>query len=751
MGKINILEINENLTKSEYLETVCNIIVNDSIVIKQLSEKEELDEDEIKTLELTKERIKFITEQKNVIDQLPSSVIVNLESSIKKMQDFKNVLTYTPRPNQQVLDNTLKNTRNSNSGIFGKHERVNSNKAIGENIKLLGIVDDTHKYTGESNLSIYNTVPGLPEIQSGNLHELLDIDNEYSVTFEFRMNRFPSKTHQDSGNDHAYNNSMETVTKKYTTRRSDIIEFNYRSTSKAGNKIEFGAIAPYIQLEPRKRVEAKSQKSENRRRSYDNVYSPFAIAACLTHDGNKKTSIYTDHKFELEKWYTVTLNIKRNVELTDEYLARIIKSSEPVKLDEGRKVEAVRYDQLLKIKNSLEEEYIKTDQRITKIRDLIEVIEKGLINGNGLHEKPKSIDEYLLIIKQLYSDNGDPDVGDIKADLLSKLWFAYNDKFSGYNINDGFYSNIIDLRKTIEKIKNRINRLLADSSYTEGEIEGLEDNIKSIELEIGNYMDSYIITGLDENEYSIKSAISELIQNTGFIAEEYLKNAIRSLEWKIDDGLPVYGLDFMNDLRKQSEDKNNIWDRYQDKLRRVKNFRFTGPDNREYTANQINWLRKTIKLASVYSRNDKNIKSQFGIPGEYNVTMKVNGMVENVAIVDNKIWGSGLRKNKRSNGIASSPGFININGNLVSNSESANLIFNELSFEYLESIKSCPHKINSLVYENIDEISNYKRLSNKYVYKLNRGVDFGTVSIDYNSRIIEKYPAEEKAKKADPS
>jgi len=253
MEKQNILGINENLTKSEYLKTVSNIIINDSIVIKQLSEKEEIDEEEKKTLESTKERVKFITEQKNVIDQLPSSVIINLESSIKKIQDFKNVLTYTPSPDQQVLDNTLRNTRNSNSGIFGKHARVNSNKAIGENVKLLGIIDDTHKYTGESNLSIYNTVPGLPEIQSGNLHELLDINDEYSVTFEFRMNRFPSKIHQDTGDRHAYNNSLATVTKKYTTRRSDIIEFNYRATTEAGNKIEFGAIAPYIQLDNKKK------------------------------------------------------------------------------------------------------------------------------------------------------------------------------------------------------------------------------------------------------------------------------------------------------------------------------------------------------------------------------------------------------------------------------------------------------------------------------------------------------------------
>jgi len=748
MGKQNILGINENLTKSEYIKTVSNIIINDSIVIKQLSEKEEIDEEEKKTLESTKERVKFITEQKNVIDQLPSSVIINLESSIKKIQDFKNVLTYTPSPDQQVLDNTLRNTRNSNSGIFGKHARVNSNKAIGENVKLLGIIDDTHKYTGESNLSIYNTVPGLPEIQSGNLHELLDINDEYSVTFEFRMNRFPSKTHQDTGDRHAYNNSLATVTKKYTTRRSDIIEFNYRATSEAGNKIEFGAIAPYIQLDNKKREEAKekSTKSKNRRRSYDNVYSPFAIAACLTHDGNKKTSIYTDYKFELEKWYTVTLNIKRNAELTTEYLDRIIKGSQPVKSDEGREAKDVTYYELLKIKDSLEEEYTKNNDRLISIRKSINIMEDGLIGGNGLHKDTKSIDEYLIIIRQLYSDNGVNDLGVFKADLLSKLWSAYNEEFGESN------TKIIDLRKSVEKIRSKINKLSSNGLYVEGEIESMEADITSIQLVIENRMNSYIITSLDENEYSIKSAISELIQDSGFGAEEYIRNAIRTLEWKLDyNSSPIYDSDFLRKLEKESQYKNNIWDSYQDKLRRVKNFRFIGPDNREYTVDQINWLRKTVKEFEGYKRKDENIESSFGTPGEYNITIKVNGIAENVAIVDNKVWGSGLRKNKKANGIASSPGFININGNLVANSGSANLIFREFSFEYLESIKSCPHKINSLVHENTDEISSHRRLSNKYVYKLNRGVDFGTVAIDYNSGIREKAATEKAAKKTNPS
>jgi hypothetical protein len=113
----------------------------------------------------------------------------------------------------------------------------------------------------------------------------LNITDKYSVSFIFKLNRFPSKVIRKN----------LTKVEQITTRRTDLLEFSYSNSS--ANKIEFGAMAPWAYVDGR--------------RTYQGKYNKFSIAASIKGNNGNSTSIYTDYKFELGKEYNVKLEISK--------------------------------------------------------------------------------------------------------------------------------------------------------------------------------------------------------------------------------------------------------------------------------------------------------------------------------------------------------------------------------------------------------------------------------------------------------
>lgn len=231
------------------------------------------------------------------IKDLPTNIITLFNNTKLLLNNNINTFTYTP---YITTNNFL--TKNGNYVISKISNTVVDNMAIGISSKS-SVVDDVLSYNEESTLSIYQSKQELPGVSTGLLNEINDIDDQYTVSFEMRLNHFPRKTHKVKNTKY---DSNPNTTKKYTSRRTDIISFNYDSEN-INNKIEFGAMAPF------------GIKSEtfNNIRLYDNNFDNFSIAACLTYDDSKKLSIYTDYKFKLGQTYNIKLSIRR---ITDEYI-----------------------------------------------------------------------------------------------------------------------------------------------------------------------------------------------------------------------------------------------------------------------------------------------------------------------------------------------------------------------------------------------------------------------------------------------
>lgn len=199
---------------------------------------------------------------------------------------------YTP-----VINN--RNYFTKDNGIIAKFTNVSFGKVLGVDKRHQGLTDDISDYDGKSILSLSKD----PKVPQKNYLHNIDIKDKYSTLFDFRLNRFPVKTHNKNG-----------ITKQYTSRRSDLISFNYESVKKnIGNNISFGAMAPYG-VDFSKKVPPIKPNQPNQeyflKAVYQKEYSPFSIAASITYEKNKKLSVYTDYKFELGKFYNVRLDVE---------------------------------------------------------------------------------------------------------------------------------------------------------------------------------------------------------------------------------------------------------------------------------------------------------------------------------------------------------------------------------------------------------------------------------------------------------
>jgi hypothetical protein len=198
---------------------------------------------------------------------------------------YSSLLNFTPVSSGTTTQTRIPSqTQNYDGGyqIIYKYDNNFDGRILGRDKRTKNIIDDITNFDGKPTLSIHGQGDDNP--YSGYVYRVDQIGNQYVVSFDFNLRRFPSKTHQNSSRGYSM--------KQFTTRRSEIIRFIYDGN--VNNVIEFAAMAPY----------SKGEGSN----PYQFKYYPYSLAVSFPID-DCKHSIYTDYKFNLDTWYNVKLTI----------------------------------------------------------------------------------------------------------------------------------------------------------------------------------------------------------------------------------------------------------------------------------------------------------------------------------------------------------------------------------------------------------------------------------------------------------
>ena len=280
--------------KDDFTKNLENIIKNNSIAINKIHSKEIITVEDEKIMDAIRVKTQEILSNTKVVKNLPFNALKELNDVKFRMLDNHSVaFSYTPVDNKESI--TPKNQAViSENSLIVKHDSVIDGKAIGATKKTLGIIDDLSQYDGKPTMFIGKSKSGNSEIFDGTLHDI-KIDDEYKISFDFRLNRFPSKVYQDTKK-YKYSDDNAMIARRYTSRRSDLMTFNYGEEG-TQNTIRFGAMAPHL-------------INSNGSNVFDNCYDDFSIAACINYNKNQKISVFTDYKFKLGETYNVILGIK---------------------------------------------------------------------------------------------------------------------------------------------------------------------------------------------------------------------------------------------------------------------------------------------------------------------------------------------------------------------------------------------------------------------------------------------------------
>jgi hypothetical protein len=272
--------------KKNFILNTINSIEESHKKYEVLLKKTDITETEKEEKKGIEDNIRKITESVNVIKSLPVKSLIEMERIIHKSNDFVTGLDFTP---SFVSSKSYTYSNDTGYSLLVNHTNsISIDTIYGISNITKRVIDDVTNFNGESNLSITRQSEKLP---FGGVIHTTPVGNEYIISFEFSLLRFPSKVLQNS----LYSHQMKQV----TTRRSGLICFNY-GTNKS---IEFAVMAP--QGHPDKTIKDSSKKIN----TFKNKYSPFSIAVSFPFKGNCSNSIHTDYKFKLNTSYLVKLRI----------------------------------------------------------------------------------------------------------------------------------------------------------------------------------------------------------------------------------------------------------------------------------------------------------------------------------------------------------------------------------------------------------------------------------------------------------
>jgi hypothetical protein len=116
----------------------------------------------------------------------------------------------------------------------------------------------------------------------------------YTISLWVKIVSFPTKYDGTKGKTR---NSYQSTKSK----RAALARFNYTTDGNPNGQIEFGAMAPYY--------------TDDNDALYKSVFEPISFGVSIKSYSNDKIwveSVYTDYKFNLNKWYLVTIQLDSN-------------------------------------------------------------------------------------------------------------------------------------------------------------------------------------------------------------------------------------------------------------------------------------------------------------------------------------------------------------------------------------------------------------------------------------------------------
>ena len=267
----------------------------EKLKVKSESEGKELTDREKERYDLLKEQlIKSVDETtKDAIKFVDPSTLVKINSLIDTKAERRTVFTYQPKTT-------------SNNLIVLTSTDIKSTVVTGADRKFRGLSDDLMNFSYQPTLQIL----GRNELTQKNwkpiYHDTIGLNEEYSISCSFKLNRFPTRT---------WYKSVDSTYQNNTTRRTEIMRFQYASvednesgpiyTETPNNFIAIGAVAPYDSVMGRYKKGGFYYKN-----TFNEKLSPFSIGVSFPL-GNYIQTIYTDYKFELSKWYNLKIEMRK--------------------------------------------------------------------------------------------------------------------------------------------------------------------------------------------------------------------------------------------------------------------------------------------------------------------------------------------------------------------------------------------------------------------------------------------------------
>lgn len=168
-----------------------------------------------------------------------------------------------------------------------------------------------------------------------------------------------------------------------------------------------------------------------------------------------------------------------------------------------------------------------------------------------------------------------------------------------------------------------------------------------------------------------------------------------------------------------------------------------GPLTSFYTDYKFELGKEYHVKFELYKTNEIDGGGDFGNIDNYRIEFYVNNILENISTIPCKVWGQSGNKAKKKNKVASQPNFMfsNVTQDMINNNEPISTEYKKQMFvrlgnfniNSLKSISSTPFIISQKETPTITSLINTGRSTNSlgkhYLYKINNGVDVGTITI----------------------